>query len=90
MADTVSNTTFSFDINSKVLEAFNALPSPCSDDTVIALGARLYIDTNHFISDLSEINRLTRKLCDDDIIAYKEGGEPNQFPSGFVASWKID
>lgn len=65
MADTVSNTTFSFDINSKVLEAFNALPSPCSDDTVIALGARLYIDTNHFISDLSEINRLTRKLCDD-------------------------
>ena len=33
---------------------------------------------------------LVCKMGDDDIIAYKEGGEPNQLPSGFVASWKID
>ncbi len=64
MTNTVSNTTFSFDKSTKVLETFNALPSPCTDDTIIALGARLYIDTTHFISELNEINGLTKKLCD--------------------------
>ncbi len=48
-----------------ITEIWNKLPRSNISDTAAALGARFFIESRNFLSEISTVNELTKKLCCD-------------------------